>query len=436
MLKPYEVHNQFINGFKSFVKLDPHLLSLSKLKYQYSANWWKELKLNIPGIYILTGGRQIGKSTSCKLLLTYCLQKKIFNPKNMLYLPCDEIYDAKELRQKINFFLNQISKKGLFLLIIDEITFVKNWDRAIKALADEGVFNKGLCLLTGSDTLILKEAAMRFPGRRGKASKIDFHIYPLTFFEYVSLRTQKSKITNENLLSFFEEYIHSGGYLRAINDVAENKNISESTFLTYEQWIRGDFLKQGKNEEYLLHLLKELLTIGASQISYSSITQKIGLISKETCIDYLNLLQRMDVLINIQAFDQTKKGGFPKKARKFHFLDPFIYHTIFYWLKREGYLNSIENFQNNSLIEGLVASHCYRFGKTYYFKGQGEIDIIWLKEKIIQALEVKWSNQIKSNDLKMLKQFKNSTILGKSSSEGTIDNIKSIPLYKFLYSIK
>ncbi|NGX51754.1 MAG: hypothetical protein KR126chlam5_00037 [Candidatus Anoxychlamydiales bacterium] len=436
MLKPYEVHNQLTKGFKNFTKLDPHLSALSQLKYQYSADWWKELKLNIPGIYILTGGRQIGKSTSCKLLIKHCLQKKKIAPKNMFYLPCDEIYDAKELGQKIRFFLSQVTKKGLFLLIIDEITFVKNWDRTIKALADEGLFNKGLCILTGSDTLILKEAAMRFPGRRGKASKIDFHIYPLTFFEYVSLRKQKSKITNENLLSFFEEYAHSGGYLRAINDFAENGIISESTFLTYEQWIRGDFLKQGKNEENLLQLLKALLTIGSSQISYSSLTQKIGLISKETCIDYLNLLQRMDVLINLQAFDQTKKTGFPKKARKFHFLDPFIYHTIFYWLKREGYLNSIESFQNSSLIEGLVASHCRRFGKTFYFKGQGEIDVIWLKEKLIQALEVKWSNQIKSNDLKMLKQFKNSTILGKSLSEGYIDHIKSIPLYKFLYSMK
>ncbi|NGX49190.1 MAG: hypothetical protein K940chlam5_00786 [Candidatus Anoxychlamydiales bacterium] len=436
MLKPYEVHNQFTKGLKNFTKLDPHLSALSQLKYQYFDSWWKKLNLKIPGIYILTGGRQIGKSTSCKLLLKHCLQKKVFSPGSMLYMPCDEIYDAKELGQKVRFFLSQVPKKELFLLIIDEITFVKDWDRAIKALADEGLFNKGLCILTGSDTLISKEAAMRFPGRRGKASKIDFHIYPLNFFEYVSLRSKKTNLSNENLLSFFEEYAHSGGYLRAINDFAQNGSISESTYLTYEQWIRGDFLKRGKNEENLLHLLKELLTIGVSQISYSSLTQKIGLISKETCIDYLNLLKRMDVLINLQAFDQTKKIGFPKKARKFHFVDPFIYHTIVFWLKKEGYLNSIENLQISSLIEGIVASHCHRLGKTFYFKGQGEIDVIWLKEKFIQALEVKWSNQIKSHDLKMLKQFKNSTILGKSTNEGLIDHIKCIPVYKFLYSMK
>lgn len=435
MLKPYMIHNQFTKGINNFSKLDPHLLALSQLKYQYSADWWKEMKLNIPGIYILTGGRQIGKSTSCKLLLKYCLQKKFFTPENMFYLPCDEIYDAKELSQKIRFFLDQISSRP-FLLIIDEITFVKNWDRVIKAIADEGFFKKGLCLLTGSDTLILKEAAMSFPGRRGKASKTDFHLYPLSFFEYVSLRSSKSKINNEKLFSFFKDYLVCGGYLRAINDFAINKKITDSTYFTYEQWIRGDFLKKGKNEENLLQILRGLLTIGVSQISYSSLTQKIGLMSKETCIDYSNLLQRMDVLMNLQAFDQTKKQGFPRKARKFHFLDPFILHTIFKWLKREGYLNTIENIPDSTLIEGCLASHCHRFGKAYYYKGQGEIDVIWLKDNLIQALEVKWSNHLKPNDLKMLRQFKNSIILGKNPNEGAIDHIKSIPAYKFLYSIK
>ena len=111
MLKPYEVHNQFSKGFKNFVKLDPHLSALSQLKYQYSDSWWKKLNLNTFGIYILTGGRQIGKSTSCKLLIKHCLQKKTFYSESILYLPCDEIYDAKELSQKIRFFLNQIPKK-------------------------------------------------------------------------------------------------------------------------------------------------------------------------------------------------------------------------------------------------------------------------------------------------------------------------------------
>ena len=243
MLNTYAIHNQFIKGIENFIKQDPHLNALSQLKYQHSADWWKELKLNVPGIYILTGGRQIGKSTSCKLLMKHCLQKKLFSKDSIFYLPCDEIYDAKQLGQTIRFFLDQVISKH-FLIIIDEITFVKNWDRVIKALADEGYFKRGLCLLTGSDTLILKEAAMRFPGRRGQSSKIDFHLYPLSFFEYVELLSQKANISNEKLFKLFKDYLVCGGYLTAINDFDKNGKINESIYLTYEQWIRGDFLKK------------------------------------------------------------------------------------------------------------------------------------------------------------------------------------------------
>ena len=432
MIEKYAKHNRFRESFKEFVETDPHLFALSKLKYQYSPKWWHELDPETPGIYILTGGRQVGKSTACKLLIQYYLQKKSFQADAVFYLPCDEIFDAKELSQVLRSFLEEVSNKT-FLLVIDEITFVKNWDRVIKALADEGYFRQGLCLLTGSDTLILKEAAMSFPGRRGKAAKTDFHLYPLTFAEYVKLVGSKAKIDSKELVTLFQNYLICGGYLRAINDLAEYGEITEATYATYEQWIRGDFLKQNKKEETLMAILQALLTVGVSQISYSGLTQKIGLISKDTLIDYCQMLERMDILINLQAFDQNKKQGFPRKARKFHFTDPFIYHTIVNWLNRESYNNT--GLAESMLVEACVASHCHRKGKTFYFKGQGEIDVIWLYGKMIQAIEVKWSEQLRPSDLKILKQFNNSVILTKNAQEGKIDHIKSMPVLEFLLKL-
>src|SRR3990167_11143813 len=277
MLTAFTKHNQFHkNGLDDFQQSDPHLRALSELTYQHSPYWWKNLSLQIPGIYILTGGRQVGKSTSCKLLIEHCLKKKIFKPTHILYLPCDEIFDAKELSTILRFFLQTIGEKK-FLLIIDEVTFVKDWERIIKALADEGYFTHGLCLLTGSDTLILKEAAMSFPGRRGIADQVDFHIYPLTFSDYVHLVHKKSAPTLKQLSDYFSNYLQCGGYLRAINDFALHGKVLPATFLTYEQWIRGDFLKHNKREDILLSLLHALLTMGVSQVSYSSITQKMGL---------------------------------------------------------------------------------------------------------------------------------------------------------------
>lgn len=430
MLNKYINHNQFRNTFDRFTKTDPHLLALSELKYQHSSDWWRRINLSTPGIYILTGGRQIGKSTSCKLLIKYCLENQIFTPNEILYLPCDEIFDAKDLSEILRYFFNTIENAKNFLLIIDEITYVKNWDRVIKALADEGYFKQGICLLTGSDTLILKEAAMRFPGRRGKSDQSDFHLYPLSFAEYVKLRSSHSETDLHQQEQYFKDYLICGGYLRAINDYAELGKVSTATYLTYEQWLRGDLLKQGKNENTLLMLIQALLTVGVSPISYTALTQKIGQISKDTCIDYCQILERLDMLITLQAFDQNKKQGFPKKDKKFHFTDPFILRMLEHWLKHEKY--STISFPESMIVEACVATHCYRLDKTFYFKGQGEIDVIWLHVNKVQAIEIKWSNQLRSNDLKTLKSFDNSLILTKTPHVGQIEHITSIPVYEFL----
>lgn len=433
MLSKYSRHNRFQQSLDLFLQMDPHLQALAELKYQHSSNWWKKLNLNTYGIYILTGGRQIGKSTSCKLLIKFCLEHNVFPSQQILYLPCDEIFDAKELSETLRFFLNGIPNHSHFLLIIDEITFVKDWDRVIKALADEGYFKQGICLLTGSDTLILKEAAMRFPGRRGQADKTDFHMHPLSFHEYVKLISRDTQPSLEMLSKYYKNYLQCGGYLRAINDIAQLGEISTATYLTYEQWIRGDILRQGKNETTLLSLLQALLTIGVSPISYSSLTQKIGLVSKETCIDYCRILERLDMLVTLQAFDQNKKQGFPKKDKKFHFTDPFILNTISFWLKREGYLNTIPH--ESMITEACVASHCYRLGKTFYFKGQGEVDVIWLYANTVHAIEVKWAEQVRPNDLKTLKTFSNSLILTKMPHSGKIDNVQCESVYQFLFQL-
>jgi len=228
--------------------------------------------------------------------------------------------------------------------------------------------------------------------------------------------------------------LQCGGYLRAINDLAENNEISQATFLTYEQGVRSDILKRGLREETLLAIVAELIKTGVSQVSYNKLTAKVGLIDKNTLIEYCNLLERMDVLLHLQAYDQNSKRGFPRKDRKFHFYDPFIYQTLYRWVMREGYLGDMN--LENTMVEAIVASHCYRLGKTYYFKGQGEVDVIRLVDQNIQAIEVKWSNQLRQSDLKMLKQFNNSVILTKQTFKGKIEEIEALPVFQFLYDLK
>jgi uncharacterized protein len=102
------------------------------------------------------------------------------------------------------------------------------------------------------------------------------------------------------------------------------------------------------------------------------------------------------------------------------------------WLKREGYINDL--LLESTLVEAVVASHCYRNGKAFYFKGEGEIDVIWLTAKKITAIEVKWSEQLRPADLKTLRHYKDSAlILTKNIQSGLFENIKTIPISQFLF---
>src|SRR3989339_11139 len=188
MLNDHQINNLFWKSEENFQNNDPHLSQLKDLPMVHPMDWWKKIDFNSSGICILTGGRQIGKSTSLKLMIRHVLSKKLFTPSQIFYLTCDMIFDPQHLMRTIKSFLDlSLDENKPFLLLLDEVTFVPSWDRVVKALADEGIFRRGLCVLTGSDTVILKQASSSFPGRRGKSDIVDFHVRPLSFAEHVRL---------------------------------------------------------------------------------------------------------------------------------------------------------------------------------------------------------------------------------------------------------
>ena len=50
------------------------------------------------------------------------------------------------------------------------------------------------------------------------------------------------------------------------------------------------------------------------------------------------------------------------------------------------------------------------------------------------AIEVKWSEQLRPNDLKTLRQFSKNIVLHKAIHSGKVDGIDAVPVYDFLYN--
>ncbi|MCF2140854.1 MAG: ATP-binding protein [Candidatus Lokiarchaeota archaeon] len=349
-------------------------------------------------LHFLTGPRQVGKTTTIKILIHNLLENGE-NPHNILYYPCDELINFQELGEILdNFISRQISRNSsITIIILDEITFVKEWWRAIKSRIDQNLFKKSILIITGSSSIELLKEKERFPGRRGNGQ--DYLLLPLSFQEYTSLFLKdlvissfNSSLTVEQIIqpnliyknriqALFQDYLKTGGFPIPIQNFFNLKKIQMSTKRTYLDWIRGDLLKFKKNETYMKEIFKYLLESRVSPISWLSISKNTSINSPHTVNAYIETLENL-YLLNILYLISPEKQIKYRKNKKIHFIDPFIVKIL------SEYTNSTVLSEN--LVESIVASHFSRIYPTFYWKNHSEVDVVLLIDSILIGFEIKW----------------------------------------------
>lgn len=436
-------NNTHLENADEFSKLDVNLRRLYSEPYVFRSDLLEKLPTEIPGIYTLGGGRQIGKTTLLKQWMERLLKQSV-PPQSIFFFSGEMIDDHHVLYRlvKDQLALMPSSAKGLKFILIDEVTYIREWDKAIKFLADTGELEEVIVLLTGSDLLLMEDARKRFPGRRGMADIVDFHYYPLSFKEFVDLKTQQ-KTKPEDCYPYLEDYLIHGGFMTAINDYAKNKKISTATLATYADWIRGDVSKRNKQEHYLREIIFGIIKHYGSQISWDNLAKELSINHTVTIADYMNLLVSMDACFIQYALLEDKLVAAPKKRKKVIFSDPFIYHAMHAWLEptllayEEQIVPGLLDAQQQSqLIESIVISHFRRYASTYYIKSEGEVDVAYVRNKRFWPIEIKWRNQQRSNDLKQILKYPNGVIYAKTKQVGQIENTPILPLPDALYEIE
>jgi predicted AAA+ superfamily ATPase len=358
--------------------------------------------------------------------------------------------DHHSLIRLVTDLLTEMPTRDLKFIILDEVNYIRDWDKGVKYLADAGMLENTILVITGSDMVIIKEARMRFPGRRGISQKVDFHLYPLSFFEYVKLskriRHDEIKLlatTQElphselldRLFEEFDRYLAHGGFLTAINDMTMYHRILPATFSIYSDWIRGDVLKRNKQEHYLRDILQAILTRYGSQITWNALTQDLSIDHPKTVSDYVALLVSMDAAFVQAALVEDKLAPAPKKAKKLMFADPFIFHAVNSWLKpsEDPFNERLKPILTDAdwsakLVEACVTTHYRRIFPTYYIKSKGEVDIAYVDHYRFWPVEIKWSAQLRPKQLKQITKYSNGLILTRSRQQGEIHGIPTIPL--------
>ena len=170
-------------------------------------------------IKVITGVRRCGKSCLMSIIAEE-LQTKGIADSHIVYLDLDRrpyrsIKTPDSLEQLID---KNTPESGTTYLFIDEIQNVIGFEEVINAFREEG---RHSIFITGSNSYLLSgELVTKLTGRY-----LEFEMFPLTFDEYIGMKTFLGKPIAIDIVEEFDRYLREGGFPKALQyDSAEDRH--------------------------------------------------------------------------------------------------------------------------------------------------------------------------------------------------------------------
>lgn len=422
---------------KQAIHLDKHLKELELFKYVYHAPLLQQ-EFKEGNIYTIRGPRQIGKTTFLKQFIK---QKIPFvNKESIFYWTCDNLASKDDLIDLLEEYSDfcKIKNAQPAYVLLDEITGIEDWQKAIKFAVDTNLLPNASYILTGSNAIDLKKGTERLPGRRGKYGK-DLFLLPLTFREYVSLidaqwfdkhkdeTSNQLKYQSDKLKILFEKYLITGGIPLVINEYQNHKEIPRYIYNLYYSWIIGDMLKEGKTEQTLKEIIKSILTCYTTSVSWDSLAKRSSVKSHVTISSYIELLSNLFVVFPCYFFNIGENKIDFNKNKKIYFYDSFILHMF-----SEKLNISVDK---DKIIEGIVGSLLQSrnmFDTVLFTKIKKETDFVVCSQKEGKnGIEVKYQNTISKEDFANKRYFNKFSLLSKD-----VFDTDTVPVYVYLFAEK
>ncbi len=334
-------------------------------------------------IQIITGTRQIGKTTLVEQLL-----QKIRIPGH---------YASADMSAYSPVWINQqwesarISQAhsggGPFLLVFDEIQKIQNWSEGVKKEWDRDTREKRdiRLILLGSSTLLLEKGL-------GESLAGRFELIKLPHWSFSEMR---------KAFGFkAEEYVWYGGYPGAAELISDEKRWRDYIrHSIIEATIFRDILQLTNVQKPAV--LRQLFELGSSYsgqiLSYTKMLSRIMDKGNTTTLaHYQNLLDQVWFLSGIQKYSKSKvtaKGSIPKWN---------VYNTSFLSVGSEyGFSDAVKSPELwGRHVESAVGAYLLNEARVhnwnifYWRDGNYEVDYIIKNKSRIIALEVK-SGRIK-----------------------------------------
>ncbi|MFG1278244.1 ATP-binding protein [Xanthobacter autotrophicus] len=354
---------------------------------------------------VLLGPRRVGKTVMIKQLVSEAVTQGL-NPENILYASIDTpIYAGFLLEKYLSFFTKFVDNEN-YLVIFDEIQYLKDWEVHLKDLVDS--YKNIKFVATGSAA-----AALRLKSRESGAGRFsEFMLPPLTFYEFLMFQNLHDELVEEadervflardieRLNVEFINYLNYGGYPEAVL----NAQIRENS----DQFIRNDIVDKvllkdlpslyGINDIQELNRLFSFLAYNAgNEASLEKISKESG-ISKPTIKKYIEYLESAFLIIKVQNVDDTCKTMKRERNFKIYLNNPSMRAALFAPVELD------DNVSIGHLVESAIFSqwqHSPQARQLRYarWKNEGEVDIVFLSpltERPVWVAEVKWSDRVKA----------------------------------------
>lgn len=342
-------------------------------------------------VLVLLGARQVGKTT---------ILKKIFPQAQYLSVDTDPVRNVFN-RFDSNAY-KQILKPDAKYVVIDEIHKLSDPGRTAKIFYDQ--IPEHRLIITGSSAFNIKNKATESLAGR----KIEYHLYTLTFSEYLFQkgivdtlsnlfldRFEKNKVYSFDLGSILDNVLIYGLYPEMIARPSDNVYLTNLV----DSVVFKDLLDLSliENREGAINLLKLLAHQIGQLVNYTELSTRLGMDVK-TIKRYINLFEQNFIIFKVLPYS-TKRRDEIGKMPKIYFYDLGLRNAL------------IENFQpiNNrsdsgQLFENFIISEVLKtnyygdFGYKMNFwrtKQGSEIDLVLSKtDGELRGIEIKSSARV------------------------------------------
>lgn len=321
-----------------------------------------------PGIILIRGPRQYGKSTWLELKLKETLEE---NGRGSAYfLNGDDIADDDELAARIaeispSFNPDARSKR----LFIDEISAVPRWERGLKRVYDRGELRDVLVVTTGSRAADIRRGAERLPGRKGRLARTEY------LFTGVSYKDFHAQFQRDFGHDSWMAYLLSGGSPIAAKEIWQTGRIPQYFFELIRDWVTGEIIKSGRSRQFLVALMRTLFAHGGSKTGYLKLARESGLANNTIASEYVEQLSDILAVIPSHQWDADRDVPLQRKPAKFHFINLSVALAF-----APNRMTGVEDFkslppsQKSKWIEWLVAQELFR---RQSIKGVEDPEAIW-----------------------------------------------------------